>query len=641
MQLDISEDPTIRFGDFELESKSGELRKHGRPLKLQPQPSKVLILLASRAGTLVTREEIQQEVWATETFVDFEHGLNFCIKQIRTTLGDNAQSPVFIETIPRRGYRFIAPLKSLESVNGNAEVASAPKPQVAIPEPSAQPELVRTAVATWTIAAVIFTLVAGLIGYVLTNRPGPKPVLPNRKAMLVVLPFDNLSSDPQQDYFSDGLTEETITQLGRLRPQNLAVIARTSSMTYKGANKDIARIGRELGVDYVLEGSVRRDVDKVRITAQLIQVKDQTHLWAETYDVSNKDAIAIQEQVAAKVARSLAIELLPSTNSENAKGSTTVPEAYDSYLKGLYLWNKRTDLDKSIAYFKEATEKDPKYATAYCALANAYVRSFMFGARHEPFDVIAPRARAAAEKAVELNDGLSEAHSALASVEMWLEWNWPEADREFKRAIALNPNYAQVHHDYSWFLVSMGQPDEAINEIKLAQRLDPLSPLTNSDVGWVYLLARRYDEAIDQIKRTLELDPNYGSALACLEKAFELKGMFGEAVEISKKELVGSGVSNEEISALVKSDPKETLTNFKRRELSRMNGMDKMDNPRPFPMASLYLSLGDKDKAFAWLEKALQQRDTHMVSIKVDGSLDSLRNDPRFVELLKRMKLTS
>src|SRR5258708_7618994 len=375
-------------------------------------------------------------------------------------------------------------------------------------------------------------------------------------------------------------------------------------MTYKGANKDIGRIGRELGVDYVLEGSVRRDADKVRITAQLIQVRDQTHLWADTYDVNSKDAIAVQEQVAAKVARSLAIELLPSFNSENAKGSTTVTEAYESYLKGLYLWNKRTDVDKSIAYFRDATEKDPKYATAYCALANAYVRSFMFSAHHESFDVIAPRARAAAQKAVELDDGLSEAHSSLASVEMWLEWNWPEADKEFKRAIELNPNYAQVHHDYSWFLVSMGHPDEAINQIKTAQRLDPLSPLTNSDVGWVYLLAQRYDEAIDQIKRTLELEPNYGSALACLEKAYELKGMFSEAVEILKKELVASGASTEEISALVKSDPKETLTNFKRRELSRTKGLDNMDNPRPFPVASLYLSLDDRDKAFEWLEKA-------------------------------------
>ena len=639
MRLDISEDSTIRFGDFELESKSGELRKNGRPLKLQPQPSKVLVLLASRPGDLVTREEIQQEVWAAETFVDFEHGLNFCIKQIRTALGDNAQSPVFIETIPRRGYRFIAQVEPIETVNrntnGKASVPETIQPTSAIESPP-QSATTRTAVATWSIAAVILTLTLGLIGYVIRDRFNPVPATTNRKTMLAVLPFDNLSADPQQDYFSDGLTEETITQLGRLQPQSLGVIARTSSMKYKRTRKDIRQIGNELGVDYVLEGSVRRDADKIRVTAQLIQVSDQTHLWAETYELSSQDALKVQDQVAGRVAQSLALELLPTNRANVGKGDTHDSEAHEAYLKGRYLWNKGTkaDLEKSVGFFKQAIEKDTNYALAYCGLANADVRLATF--KIVPVNQIQAEARAAAEHAVQINDELAEAHSALGSVNLWLEWNWSEADKEFKRAIELNPNYPQSHHDYAWFLVSMGRSDEAITEIKRAQLLDPLSPLTNSDVGWVYLRAHRYDEAIVQIKRTLELEPNFGSALACLQQAYIYKGMYTEAVEIARKEMQRSNATPTEMTTFDRPDPKEGLLAMKRWMLDKAL---KGDNASPYFVATIYAALGDKDRAFVRLEQSFQEHNSEMVSLKVDPAVESLRGDRRFEELLKRMKL--
>lgn len=648
MQADISKESLVRFDGFEMALKSGELRRAGRLVKLQPQPFKVLALLVAHAGQIITREEIQQQIWEGDTFVDFEHGLNFCIKQIRAALGDSAQSPRYIETLPRRGYRFIA---EIEMINGNG-AATLPDTQENVDRSNGRAKKGALVYTTglqepvadskrepWPKAAFIivglFAVAAAILFWWLRD-PGP-PAQPSGKAMLAVLPFENLGATADEDYFSDGLTEEMIARLGQLEPARLGVIARTSAMTYKGSNKDIRSIGRELGVDYVLEGSVRREADRVRITAQLIKVSDQTHLWAESYDRTTAGALTIQSEVASRIASSLAIELLPALADRPAAAVATNPEAHDAYLKGRYLWNKgaTAEIKKSIEYFEQAIEKDPRYALAYAGLADAYRLAGMYNTLR-PREAL-PKSGEAAARALELDETLAEAHAALGSFRFWFEWNWEEAEREFRRAIELNPSYGHAHHDYAWYLVVMGRMGEGIAEMRRAQELDPLSPLANADVGWVYLRARRYDEAIEQMKRTLELEPDSHSAQSCLEQAYIYTGRYGEALEAARASMKRAGASVEEIKATEHADAKEAIRNVQRWRLKRRLEAAPTHNLSAYGFATLYASMGEKDQAFAWLEKAFEERDLMLVSIKADPVYDSLRDDARFDRLLKRM----
>lgn len=655
MQADISEESLVRFDGFEMALKSGELRRSGRLVKLQRQPFKVLALLVAHAGQIITREEIQQQIWEGDTFVDFEHGLNFCIKQIRAALGDNAQSPRYIETLPRRGYRFIAEIEKTDAhasgdgsvtltdakqiaagSNGHAQKA-APGCATDLQKPFASPERKSWPKAALFVVGIfaVAALVAAASLFWSMREPRP-PALSAGKVMLAVLPFENLSATPDQDYFSDGLTEEMIARLGQLEPARLGVIARTSAMTYKGSNKDIRVIGRELGVDYVLEGSVRREADRVRITAQLIKVSDQTHLWAESYDRTSAGALTIQGEVASRIASSLAIELLPALGDKPVAAATT-PEAHDAYLKGRYLWNKgaTAGIKKSIEYFEQAIEKDPRYALAYAGLADSYRLAGMYNIIR-PREAL-PRSGAAAARAVELDETCAEAHAALGSFRFWFEWNWAEAEREFRRAIELNPSYGPAHHDYAWFLVVMGRMDEGVAEMRRAQELDPLSPLANADVGWVYLRARRYDEAIEQMKRTLELEPNSHSAESCLEQAYLYTGRYTEALEAARNSMTRAGASAEEVKAIDHADPKEAVRNVQRWRLKRRLKAAAKNNLSAYGFATLYAGLGEKEQAFDWLEKAFEERDLMLVSIKADPVYDSLRTDGRFDRLLSRM----
>lgn len=642
MQAYIAEQSSIRFGEFELELKSCELRKDGTAVKLQPQPLKVLALLVANAGRLVTREEIQRAVWNGETFVDFEHGLNFCIKQIRAALGDNAQAPIYIETLPRRGYRFIAHIEKTERSEEpchNTEPASRiatleAAPSIKDAKPEAQSGFVpeRKAIG-WQIAALALIPALVISAYFVWRRLAPSAVPAKAKVMLAVMPFENLSSDPEQDYFSDGMTEEMIAQLGSLQPARLGVIARTSAMTYKRGAKDIRQIASELNVDYVLEGSVRREGDRLRITAQLIQTSDQTHLWSESYERNGQNALAVQSEVARSIARALALELLTVEQAETNASATSV-EAHDAYLKGRYLWNKgKSDaIEQSIARFEQAVEIAPDYALAHAGLSDSYI---MLGMYYSLLPVEAyAKAKSAAARALELDDTLAEAHTSLGTIRFRFDWDWPEAEREFKRALELNPSYSRAHHDYAWFLVAMQRFDEAIAEIKRAQELDPLSPLANSDVGWVYLRARRYDDAIKQIQRTLELEPDFGSAQACLERAYRMKGMYREALDVARKEM---GAGNEELAALNLEDPIKGMRSIERLRLNARVEAAKTRNISPYSVAALYAELDEKDASFDWLERAFRERDSDMASLKVDPAFDSLHSDARFFNLLGRI----
>ena len=399
-------------------------------------------------------------------------------------------------------------------------------------------------------------------------------------------------------------------------------------MTYKGANKDIARIGRELGVSFVVEGSVRREQDKVRITAQLIQVSDQTHLWSESYDRSAGDALSVQRQVANQIASALALELLGDPKSE--AGSSSSAEAVDAYLRGRYLWNQgdRNNVSRSVEYFNQAIERD-NYAAAFAGLANSYR---LLGMNYAMLPAEAyPKAREAALRAVELDPASADGYVSLGTIKFRYEWKWEEAETDFRRALEINPSLGMAHHDYAWFLVAMQRFDEGIEHIKLAQRFDPLSPLANSDVGWVYLMARRYDQAIEQINRTLELEPTFGSALACLERAYALKGQQREALETLLRETGETSVSGRD------ADPAQSMKVLYRKRLERKLEAIKKSRSSPYSVATICAAAGERDQAFEWLARAFNERDPMLVAVRSDPAFDALHGDARFGSLIKQI----
>jgi TolB-like protein/DNA-binding winged helix-turn-helix (wHTH) protein len=628
----------IRFGPFELKLRSEELCRDGVAVKLPPQPFKVLVLLAQNAGQLVTREEIQSEIWGDGTFVDFDKGLNFCIKQIREALGDNAQSPRYIETLPRRGYRFIAAIDdngaSLESAGNRLEDSLTERVESEAPSPEKSLRGFR-----WQAVAVVAVLLLPLIIYLVWHRLAAQTNPPAGKIMLAVLPFENLNADSNEDYFSDGLTEEMITQLGRLQPARLGVIARTTALTYKKTGKDIRQIGRELGVSYVLEGSVRREADRVRITAQLIQVEDQTHLWAETYERNERDVLQLQSEVASHVARSLAIELLPAPRPDSIRARTSQPEAYDAYLKGRYLITKDTlpDLERSLPYFEQAIEKDPAFAPAYVAFVEARVLWTTWV--NNPAGEALPKTRDYALKAVELDPTFAEAYAALGSVNFWLEWNWPEAEANIKQAIRLNPSNPNTHILYANFLLARGQDEAYANEVKVAVQLDPVSLLTNGLSAYIYLRARMYDDAIIQGNRMLELEPKSPAAHECLTRAYIHKGMYKEAIDIIRRYRTLTGAKQQDIDAL-NGDAKEVISRTLRPDIKGMEtALAKGEKIPALYVAATYINAGEKDRAFEWLEKSFVASEPHLIFLRTDPRYDAIHADPRFDELSRRIGL--
>jgi TolB-like protein/DNA-binding winged helix-turn-helix (wHTH) protein/Tfp pilus assembly protein PilF len=645
MRANASENAVIRFDSFELELKSAELRRDGALIKLQPQPFRALAFLADRAGQVVTREEIQLEIWGGETFVDYEQGVNFLIKQIRAALGDDAKAPRFIETLPRRGYRFIAPVERKEwNLSRENDLAVAPAPDIvisppeAVPDPSAISAAVsanQTRTRVFLVAALAMAMTLPLAVFVIWQGREKKTIPPAGKIILAVLPFENLSGDPEQDYFSDGLTEEMITRLGRLQPQRLGVIARASAMTFKKSNKDIARIGGALGAAYILEGGVRREADRLRITARLIQASDQTHLWAGDYDRHVHDALTVQSEVAESIAQSLAVKLLSGPQPAPAQAHIPGPESYDAYLRGCYLRNKwtREDLGKAVGYFEQSVEKDPNFALAYAALAEAW-RYLQFFGGVRPQDA-REKAKNAALKAVALDEALAEARAALASARFWYDWDWQGAEQEFKRAMELNPSLAGAHHDYGWLLIARERFDEGLAEVKRAQELDPLSPQANVDLGWACIQARRYDEAIAQSRRTMELEPNFAETWGCLMRAYQYKGMLAEALAEAQRIMTRSGASREELAAIHQGDAALGMRSVEQWMLNRAKKAAARGYVSAYQLATRHAALGEKELAFEWLKKAYTDRDPMMALLNTDPAYDRLRPEPRFGDLLR------
>jgi TolB-like protein/DNA-binding winged helix-turn-helix (wHTH) protein/Flp pilus assembly protein TadD len=631
-----------RFGPYELRTRTRELYKQGSKLKLRLQPFQVLRILVERAGDVVTREELCDLLWSKETFVDFEHGLNTLIKELRGVLSDSASEPRYIETVPKLGYRIIVSVEVDEPLPVNQAIA---QPQTAAAEnllgqrtlPDRTPRV--WAVRRWPVLiGLTIGLIAGLSGYIHWSRSRVRSQ-PGGRLMLAVLPFENLTGDAGQDYFSDGLTEEMIAQLGRLDPQRLGVIARTSVMHYKHGQEQLEQIGRELGVQYVLEGSVRRDADKVRITAQLIQMKDQTRLWARQYDRELSNLLALQGEIAQEIAGGIQLTLGDHKRIDSAHQASLSPnayEAYDLYLKGRYFWNKRTPqgFQRAVEYFQQATEKDPTYAPAYAGLADSY--ALMSGYNMVSPREIMPKARAAALRAVELDDKLAEAHTSLAVIAQNYDWDWKTVEKEYRRAIELDPNYPTAHHWYAESLALEGRFDEAFVEIERARQLDPLSLIIATDYGAILYFSRQYDRAIKQLRAVLDMEPNFPRA-HILVGAYVQKGMYAEALaDIERWRRIEDNPWSWMMLAYVygRSGQQEKA----RSALEKLEELNRRGETDSASIALAHLGMGDKEKAIAWLQKAYAEHSIP-TALKVDPIYDPLRSDPRFQELLRRVGL--
>jgi TolB-like protein/DNA-binding winged helix-turn-helix (wHTH) protein/Flp pilus assembly protein TadD len=638
----------IRFGVFELDVRSGELQRQGRKIHLEGQPVQVLICLLENPGELVTRDELRRKLWPGDTFVNFEHGLNAAVKRLRQALNDSADNPRFVETLPRRGYRFIAPMQTV-ALPADEPVVPAAAPVSEIP-PSAEPpaesqdqtHLSEETLAaapqrrplTWKRFAAIALVGMLAIVTVWLVRPGRQPSPAIRS--LAVLPLENLSGDASQDYFSDGMTDELITELGQI--SELRVISRTSIMTYKGAHKSLPQIARDLNVDAVVEGAVLRSGNRVRITAQLIQAAADKHLWARSYDGEIGDSLALQKQVTRSIAAEIRVELTPHEKAVLTKGTRVSPEAYEAYLKGRYFWNKRTadGLRKAIDYFNEVIATNPNYAEAYAGLADSYALAgdweYAVLAPKEAY----PRAQAAAAKALELDNNLGEAHVSLAFCLDGFDWDWKSAEKEFRRGIELNPGYATAHHWYAWHLTALGRNDEAISEMKTAEGLDPLSLIISAELAEEFLIAHRYDEAIKQSRKTMALDPFFAVAHFELGQAFSQQRMYNEAIAELQKAIElspGSTTFKSNLAYAYAASGKRTEASKLLNDLKN-NSQAVSNAPQ---IAMVYVGLGENDQAMAWLEKAYAER--FNPSVLRRPAFDPLRSDARFQKLLHRVGL--
>jgi len=615
-----SQDFKIRFGVFELDTRTGELRKAGSRIRLQDQPFKVLIALLERPADVITREELKRRIWPGDSFGDFDHAVNVAVAKLRTALGDSADVPRYVETLHRRGYRFIFPIMS----------ASGPDAGVAAKDSDLHQYSVRE------LPVDLERLHAGLDAASVRD-PAQASDQNAEKMRLIVLPLENLDGNPEHEYFTDGLTEEMITQIGRLHPPRLGVIARSTTMRYKNVKKPIKEIGRELGVHYILEGGVRRAGDRVRVSVRLIQVSDETNLWAESYDRCLADVLQLQAEIARATASEIRLTLTRGQQLRLGGGRPVNPEAHDIYLKGRYCWNRRTEegLTKAVNYFNQAISSDPEFAAAYSGLADAYSILGTYGAL-SPNDAFLP-AKAAAGRALEIDDTLAEAHTSLAWASFLFDWNWSVAEKEFDRAIELNPNYPTAHFWRGVYLTSMGRISEALVEMHRAQDLDPLSLPVVAIGGWIFCLSRQYDQALEQSQKALVMDPNYALAHSYLGKALEQKGMWKEAIaELHLGFTLSGGIpihlaqkGHAYAVAGEKHKAEETLHELK--NLAKTRYVSAIE------VALVYAGLRDKRAAFAWLRKAYDERARLPLFLKMDPAFDSLRSDPP--NLLRRMNI--
>ena len=564
--------PAIRFGVFEADIEAVELRRSGVKVRLQEQPFQVLAALLERPGQVITRAELQKKIWIADTFVNFDCGLNKAVNRLRHALGDSADTPKFIETLPRRGYRFAAPVEQ------------------------------------------------GI-------------------SSLAVLPLDNLSGDPKQEYWADGMTDELITHLAKIR--DLRVISRTSAMRFKNTTLPLGEIARQLGVGALIRGSVVVSDRKVRIRAQLINPFTDDHLWVDSYDRELGDVMTLQRQIAYAIACQIRSRLTPEEEAGFAGVRSVNAEAYEAYLKGRFFWNKRTkaDLERSFAYFRQAIAADAAYAAPYAGLADCYILMNVFGLSSP--HVVCPKAREAAEKALELDEGLPEAHNSLAAVRHLYYWDWPGSEQEFRRALELDRNCAVAHHWYAVLLSLLQRHEEAIAQVLAARDLDPLSLVVNAFVGFIYMKAGRHDRAIEACRQAIELDPNNPFGHWLLARGLDAGGKLDEALGQSHEAAKQSGNSLPYVShlgyAYARVGDRLAACNV----LEQLTERSMTEYVSPFDFALIYSALDEKELAIEWLKKAFQERNSRLVAEFRGPVFGGLQFDTTFQDLTRRFGLPS
>lgn len=625
----------IRFGPFEVDLHKGELRKNGIRVKLKGKPFQVLAILLEHPGEVVSRDTLRQRLWAADTYVDFDGNVNTVLNKLRQVLGDAADQTIFIRTIPRRGYSFIAAVEVLKTPTDSRDA----NPEILGSNATQLPE-VRSRFwgrrATIVLASVCIASIGLLAVWLVWPKPWTisyAPTKPPGHRTLLILPFENLSGDATQEYVSDGLTDEMITTLGGLQPSRLSVIARASAMAYKKGHRTVRQMAAETGADALLTGGVYRSKNRVRITAQLIDARSQTNLWTETYDRETADLLVLQREVALQIARALSLELLPSQPAL-ARSVAKNAEAYDFYLRGLYNWNRRgaDDLKRAAAYFEQAIEKDPSYAPAYVGAAQTYLVSIAWMAA-SPEEGYA-KARAAAEKALSIDPNLSGAHAALAGIYHENDRDSNRAENSFRRALELNPADASAHQWYAEFLTAVGRHNEAIEQMMRARQLDPLSLIISADLANILNYARRYDEAIEVCRKVLEADPNFVPAHEFLARAYFLKGKYAEGVSEQQKIMRLKGAPPTLAAEYGKAFERGGIEEARRWRLATNLRTCSSKVAASYGRAVLYAELGEREQALESLEQAARRRASGIEFVAVDPRLDSLRGVPRFQNLL-------
>jgi len=632
MPLPAANSKRFRFAPFEVDLRAGEMHKEGRRIRLQEQPLQVLSLLLEQPNEVVTRDELRQTLWPDDTFVDFDHGLNSAVARLREALNDSADRPKYIETVARRGYRFIG---KLEQVAPSQSAAEKSPEVIASPPIQAQPASKRRA-ATPILVLTSLLVLLGAAVYLLRQ---PSRSIAGKRTIdsLAVLPFENAAPNPDTDFLAEGITQSAIDHLSRLG--NLKVISMGSVLRYRGHQSDPKQIGRDLGVRSVMTGKIAFHGDRMVLLAELVDASDGTHIWGEQYDRSVSDIMNVQEDIASEIASKLESRLSLQQQQALRKRYTRDFEAYEIYLRGRYYWNRRAqvDLERGIAYFQQAIERDPNNALAYAGLADSYFVRAISGA--VPAQEAMPKAKAAALKALELDDSLPEAHTSLAQISANYEWNWSKAESEYRRAIELNPNYSTGHHYYATFLMGVGRHAEAMEQMRRAQELDPLSPIIATFVGRAYFYAGQNDQAIGQYRKVLESDPSFPVARSFLIISLEQAGRFEEAATESKIEAAQMGRSTDQAEARERAYRSGGPEGYWKERIRQIRGEGDSAPGSDLDTAAIYARLGDKDEAFSLLDRAFAQHNMWLMNLRADPRFDGLRSDPRYQDLLGRTGL--
>lgn len=632
----VDEPSVIRFGRFELDLQSGVLSKNGTKNRLLGQPLQLLELLLQQPGQMVTREHIQQHLWPDGTVVEFEHSVNAAVKRLRAALDDDADNPTFIETIPRRGYRFIAHVE-----NGALPSSTAVKRYLALsptvvsgePEPHLHAE--RRPIARYLL--VVSVVLALLVVPFLMIRSRANQIAERRIRSLAVLPLKNLSGDPAQEYLADGMTEALIGRLSRI--QDLHVISRTSVMRFKDTKLSVPEIAKTLGVDAIVEGSVIRDGNHIRVNAQLIRAATDDHFWSEAYDRDVQDVLLLESGVAQAIARKVEVSISQSERTRITGARQVSPEVYESYLKGedeFEKGNGQVGFEKSIAYFQEAINRDPTFAPAYVGMGAAWERlgSNLGGA---PLDEARPKIVEAARKAIELDPQLAEPHDLLGRV-YENQWLWQEAETEYRKALELDPNDVGAQLGLARWLLCHGRTDEALEWSQRAGKLDPFG-LPGVTHAWILFHARRYDDAIRELHKVRTADPNLAVAHWYLGHALTENGQPDQAIISLEKAASLTHGSPAVMGVLVRAYAQAGRRTEALRLLERLKQQQQTSYVPSSAFVNAYLGLGDNQQALAWLERGYQEQSSILELLKVHPYFDPLRGDPRFQQLVHRVGL--